>query len=347
MHPSLSNTGSSLSLFVCLLFFLCGGCGSASTRGDGEGSPSSTTLSVPTRRGLAESWPGRSPLSPPEVPEYLRAASTPTPGGTTGASASASECQLAGQGWIWCDDFEEDRLSRYFEYLPAGGSFSRVDGVGTEGSVGMRVRFAKGQVDAGALHLAFGRTPDAYFRQVDEGKADYREIYWRVFLRNQPGWVGGSGIKLSRATVFATSSWAQAMVAHVWGTDGDYLFIEPVRGTDDSGNLLTTAYNDFPHFKWLGGERSKTPIFDAAHVGQWHCLEAQVRLNDPGQVNGVFRLWIDGQLDAERMDYDFVASYREYGINAVFLENYWNEGSPVVQERYFDRFVVSTQRIGC
>jgi ATP-dependent helicase/DNAse subunit B len=31
---------------------------------------------------------------------------------------------------------------------------------------------------------------------------------------------------------------------------------------------------------------------------------------------------------------------------AVFLENYWNDGSPHLQE-YFDSFVVSTQRIGC
>jgi hypothetical protein len=31
----------------------------------------------------------------------------------------------------------------------------------------------------------------------------------------------------------------------------------------------------------------------------------------------------------------------------VFVENYWNTGSPVAQERYLDNLVVSTQRIGC
>jgi hypothetical protein len=257
------------------------------------------------------------------------------------------ECQDPGSGWIWCDDFEENRLSGYFEYASAGGSFSREAGVGTEGSMGMRVHFAAGQVDVGALHLAFGRTPDAYIEPVDAGTENYREIYWRVFMRNQPGWIGGSGIKFSRATVFATASWAQAMVAHVWGTDGDYLFIEPVRGTDDAGKLLTTTYNDFPHFAWLGGRQSSTPVFDAAHVGQWHCYEAQVRLNAPGQHDGIFRLWIDDRLEAEGTEYNFLGAYDEFGINAVFLENYWNEGSPVAQERYFDRFVVSTERIGC
>jgi len=35
------------------------------------------------------------------------------------------------------------------------------------------------------------------------------------------------------------------------------------------------------------------------------------------------------------------------GINAVFLENYWNDGSPQPQKRYFGKFIVSIQRIGC
>jgi len=40
-------------------------------------------------------------------------------------------------------------------------------------------------------------------------------------------------------------------------------------------------------------------------------------------------------------------SLSAYGINAVFIENYWNKGAPVVQERYLDNFVVSRARIGC
>jgi hypothetical protein len=42
-----------------------------------------------------------------------------------------------------------------------------------------------------------------------------------------------------------------------------------------------------------------------------------------------------------------MGSLTEYGINAVYLENYWNEGSPQPQDRYFDNFVIATERIGC
>jgi hypothetical protein len=267
------------------------------------------------------------------------------------AAPAAAECAAPRAGWIWCDDFEQDRLASYFEYDNAGGSFTRAAGVGRSASAGMRVRFGSGQVNAGALHLAFGRTPQSYFRPVDAGTANYREIYWRMYVRHQAGWVGGGGDKLSRAMIFASSSsWAQAMFAHVWsgtGTTQNYLFIDPASGTDEAGNLRTTQYNDFANMRWLGSARSVTPLFDAAHVGQWYCVEARARLNDAGQSNGVFQLWIDGRLDAERTGLNWVGSFNAYGINAVFFENYWNAGSPQAQERYFDNLVVSTQPIGC
>ena len=108
----------------------------------------------------------------------------------------------------------------------------------------MRSSFSAGQVSAGSLHLAFGRTPQAAFRPVDAGTANYREIYWRFYVRNQAGWTGGSGAKLTRATIFASStSWAQAMIAHVWGgegSDNNYLIVDPASGTDVAGNVVTT-----------------------------------------------------------------------------------------------------------
>lgn len=271
------------------------------------------------------------------------------PGGG-GDPGAAAPCESPDPAWIWCDDFEQDRLGRYFEHNDAGGAFVREAGVGRDGSAAMRARYASGAVSVGWLHLAFGRTPGSYFDPVDAGDSDYREIYWRLYVRNQDGWIGGGGDKLSRAIVFATSGWAEAMVAHVWSggreTTRDYLVIDPASGTDLLGNLLTTGYND-PNLRWLGAARGDTPLFGPGQVGQWHCVEAHVRLNDPGSANGVFELWVDGVKDAERTGLNWVGAYQDYGINAVFVENYWNDGSPQAQERYLDDFVVSTERIGC
>ena len=250
--------------------------------------------------------------------------------------------------WIWCDDFETDQNARYFEYNMAGGQVSRAAGCGLDGSTGMRTIFKPGAVDVGWMKLAFGRTPSRYFKPVDGGTANYREIYWRVYAKYSSGWIGGGGAKMSRATVMATPGWAQAAFAHVWsaGPEDAYLYLDPARGTDAAGKLKTTKYNDFPNMFWLGAVGSKTPIFDHAHIGAWHCFEAHMKLNDPGKSNGVFELWIDGALEAQATRLNWLGSYSDYGINMVFLENYWNAGSPQEQERFLDNFVISTRPIG-
>ena len=267
-----------------------------------------------------------------------------------GKSPTVNECATRHREWIWCDDFEQDRLQQYFEYEDASGRFTRAAGVGVKGSFGMRARFTPGETSAGALHLAIGKVPAKYFRPVDAGTTAYRELYWRLYVRYQPGWIGGVGYKLTRAMSFTNASWAEAMVAHVWGGDApdtNYLQLDPVSGTDPLGNVLSTKYNDFNHFHWLGKKRGATPLGDAAHVGQWYCVEVHTRLNDPAQANGVFEYWINGDLQAREGALNFVGPFTASGINAVFFENYWNEGAPAVQERYLDDIVVSTQRIGC
>jgi hypothetical protein len=204
-------------------------------------------------------------------------------------------------------------------------------------------------VDAGSLKLAFGRTPIAYQRPVDDGTADYRELYWRVYVRSQPGWQPNGNDKFTRASVFAGQNWQQAAILHVWGgssgdVQNDYV-LDPVSGVQN-GKVVTTQYNDFAHFTWLGAVNGHTPVFGSG-AGQWHCIEAHMRLNEPGLSNGVAELWVDGSLDAQRADLNYVGDFTAYGINALYLENYINNGAPQAQVRDYDDLVVSTRRIGC
>ncbi len=262
-----------------------------------------------------------------------------------------AECADPQPGWIFCDDFEVPRFSSYFEYDSAGGRFTRQETAGFDGSWGMRARFDAGTVSAGALHLAVGRTPQAYFAPADAGSADYRELYWRFYLRFAPGWVGGGGNKISRAFVFASqTTWAQAMIAHLFAGNEPNHFrvaLDPVSGTDAAGELQTVGYNDFSNFRYLGVVRGTRDVFGPDFVGEWLCVESRVRLNAEGSSDGLHQVWIDGTLEAEVVGLNFVGGFDAYGLNAVYLENYWNAGAPATQERYFDRFVVSTQRIGC
>ena len=71
-----------------------------------------------------------------------------------------------------------------------------------------------------------------------------------------------------------------------------------------------------------------------------------MKLNTPGQRDGLMQLWLDGQLASERTGLDWRGTYTGHALNAVFLEAYWNEGSPVTQTRWLDNFVISTNPIG-
>jgi len=259
----------------------------------------------------------------------------------------ANECATMQPGWIWCEDFEQDRSADYFE-----GNADRQTGTGVNDSIGAAFLFAKNAAGAGGLKVAFGRTPDNYIKPVDSGTQDYREIYWRMYLYHPKTWVGGGADKLSRATILTDNHWTQAMIAHVWsgadpGNRAKFLLIDPASGTDTAGNIITKGYNDFTNLRWLGNKASQYPIFAQQNFGQWQCIEARVKLNQPGHSDGVFQMFINDRLEVESTTLNWIGSYSNYGINAVFFENHWNNGSPVAQTRYFDNLVISTQRIGC
>ncbi len=252
--------------------------------------------------------------------------------------------------WIFCDDFESGepmiKQGRYFEYGDNGGDFVPMDSLGINGSIGMRTIFQQGEVGAGGMKLGFGRNPQGYMNKGIRNTEDFREVYYRMYLKNDPEWEGNPA-KLSRATVFSSpNTWAQAMIAHLW-SDGKYhLLLDPASGVNASGEVVTTKYNDFDKLKWLGNKSGVTPIFDGTY-DDWICIEHHVKLNDPGEKNGVQEFWINGNLEARLINLDFVGTYSAYAINAIFFENYWNSGSEKTQERYFDNIVVSTERIGC
>lgn len=265
-------------------------------------------------------------------------------------------CVNAPPGTVFCDDFEspEALTKRYFAYDNDEGDFVRTGGAGRNGSAGMVVKWQKGEVEAGKLHVAIGRSPDPYMRPVFEPDKDFDEIYWRIDVKHEKGWQGGGGDKLSRATVIAGKSWQQSMIAHIWSgspPNGNYLVMDPATGINENSELVTRRYNDFPRLRWLGYKKSKKDLFSTENSGKWYCIVAHVKLNTPGRSDGIFEFWIDDELQAGSYDLNWHKTWNtqpdSYKINAIFFENYWNNGSVKDQERYFDNIVISTKPIPC
>ncbi|HLP41403.1 MAG TPA: hypothetical protein VK465_07850 [Fibrobacteria bacterium] len=268
-------------------------------------------------------------------------------------SVQGAECaswQTRHPDWIFCDDFESTAplvgAGRYFEHDNNKGDFVVMEKAGQGGSRGMRALWQTSEVEAGNIKLGFGRNPSPYMSKGIRPAEDFREVYYRVWVKAQEGFIGDP-YKLSRATVIAKSDWSQAMIAHIWGDRAEHLQVDPASCVDASGNVICSGYNDFGHLKWIGAKAGVTKPFTGANAGKWMCIEAHVKLNDAGQSNGIQEFWIDDKLEARREGLNFVGSYKAYGINGIYLENHWNSGSPKVQERSLDNFVVSTKRIGC
>ncbi len=265
-------------------------------------------------------------------------------------------CDDAPAGTIFCDDFEDERemSGKYFEYGDDDGDHVVMDGIGRDGSRGIRVIWQEGEVSAGGFKKSFGRTPGSYIGQNAEyPDSSFDEIYWRMDVKHQEGWQGGGPAKLSRALTLANSNWATGMMAHIWsgGNNGLYLGMDPASGISKDGQLMTTKYNDFENLRWLGFKAGTTEIFSTESSGKWYCVECRVKLNTPGKSDGVLEFWIDGVFQAGSYDLNWHGTWNNdpdnMMINAIFFENYWNDGSPVQQERYFDNIVISTRRIGC
>lgn len=278
-------------------------------------------------------------------------ADPPSPAAPTSPTALCAEA-AAHPEWIFCDDFELGPptvgVGRYFEIGDDEGDFVRSASSGRDGGFGMRTLWQPGEVGAGGLKVAFGRNPNGYMNKTrirpDE---DFREIWYRLDVRHDVGWVGDPA-KLSRATVFTDpGDWRQAMIAHLWGDGKGHLLLDPARCVDASNTVKCRTYNDFDQLDWLGYQAGTTAVFDTANGGRWFCVVHHVRLNDPGQANGLQELFIDGRLEARREGLDFVRGYRDYALNAVFIENYWNDGAIKTQGRDFDNLLISAGPIEC
>ena len=302
---------------------------------------------------LATTGCSGSPADPGDLSSTTPGDTIPTSPPPPQATSLVRECDAPEPDWIWCDDFEEDRLANYFEHNRADGDFDRLSEVGLDGSSGMRTLFREGKAGAGWMHLTLGKTPQSSMQSVDDGNTIHRDIYWRFHVRNEQGWTGGGGHKLTRARGFASAdTWQQSFEAPLWSGNKDdtriLLVLDPVSGTDEAGALLPWESGSLGEgARWLGVKRGVTPLFDGDHIGPWYCIEVHARLNDSGLSNGVFEYWIDGESEARREGMNWVGSFSEFGINAISLDNYWNGGAPKDQERYLDNFVVSTERIGC
>lgn len=268
----------------------------------------------------------------------------------TSFAAQATECdnyQTAHPEWLWCDSFESDAFidANYFDVNRASGRMALSTEAPFDGVSSLKSSYVTGQQDAGSIKLSLGATPVSPKRFTDQ---KFDELYWRFYMKVSSNWTG-QGFKVARGTIFTASDWRQAAIGHLWedSDTGLGMGLDPVSGVVGS-TVVTTKYNDFANMSWLGKKNGAFQMYGTANRNKWTCVEMRMKLNTPGQSNGVLSFSVNGALQAEAANLNFRGSYTTYGINAILLESFiGGNGAPQNQSRWFDNFVVSRQPIGC
>lgn len=238
-----------------------------------------------------------------------------------GTTAMAGECdnwQTAHPTWLWCDDFEATTaLTARYEDVSTNG-MSVVAGDGLSSSKGLTQSYTTGQVDAGWI-----------VKYKAEGFPDH--IFYRYYHKFGSGFTRFPQ-KMSRIGYRDHSTWAEVFRVHSWLTGTGLLTADVLakNSTQTSSGWLPLATSTFPF---------------ASHPNEWVAIEVEVQLNTPGKADGLHRTWINDQLVIERLNVDLRGNTSNK-INEVMLDTYWNESSPGAISRYYDNFVISTQKIG-
>lgn len=306
--------------------------------------------------------PSPTPTSPPAGDS-----SAGGPSGQVGVEVGCPGSASPDPAVLHCDAFDDGIpiSAKWNAYNDADGNYLPVGGVGVDGSTAMRAIFQPGQVTGGFFSIGLGQLPAYYpgagenWQHVVSPESKFRDIYWREYVRLGAGW-SGIPFKHSRVRVLVPpgpddlSPHPTAFQGHFWPdtntknafSDG-ILFFNNTRGVDANGEL-TDLGNNTNTSVWLPRTAGQTVIFkDYPQGSDWLCIEAHIKLNDPGLSNGIEEYWIDDQLEARRTDQNQVGTYTDFGLNQVVFDNYWNGGSPQQNTIYRDNMVVSTRRIGC
>lgn len=173
-------------------------------------------------------------------------------------------------------------------------------------------------------------------------KGEYEDLYMSYWVRFDEDFdfvLGGKLPGFGGAVSYEdrTHEWSGRLM---WREDGKVEFYVhvPKENNFDPGD----------RFWW------NTEGFQATFVpGRWHHIEIRMRLNTPGQYNGLMEGWFDGVKAASYPNFYFRdAPTRSTKIAWVFFSTFFGgSSSPIWQAKkdehaWFDEFIVSHTRIG-
>lgn len=229
----------------------------------------------------------------------------------------------------WGEDIDATLDDPALEFQPLDGRALRVNlAKGKNGALDLRYQFSK----------AIGHEPE--------------EVYFRYYLRLANDWdpsVDGGKLPGISGT-YDRGGWGgrRSDGRNGWSTRGEF-FKAPEKENPAHGltAIGTYAYHADQGDLWGDAWPWTATALGVLERNRWYCIEQHVRLNSPGQHDGVFRAWIDGKLAFERAGIRF-RDIPELAIEMIWV-NVYHGGqtpSPHDQHLYIDNIVIAREYIG-
>ncbi|MCH9648435.1 MAG: DNRLRE domain-containing protein [Deltaproteobacteria bacterium] len=189
------------------------------------------------------------------------------------------------------------------------------------------------------------------FEFEDETGSEPEEIYFRYYLRVADDWQTLDGGKLpGLAGRYGVAGWGgrRSDGTNGWSARGTFRILPP------AGNPLGDhlPIGNYVYHADMAGNFGDSHLWQNDYRGyleknRWYCVEQYLKMNTPGQNDGIIRAWVDGRLAWEKED------WRWRDIPTLKIEEVWMNvfhGGTTAVDRdvhlYLDNVVVATSYIG-
>jgi len=188
------------------------------------------------------------------------------------------------------------------------------------------------------------------YKFSDNGVSEPEEVYFRYYLRLGDNWnqTISSGKMPGFAGTYNTAGWGgrKPNGENGWSTRG--LFLKTIR----QGNEKVTPMGSYVYHLDQHGSYGSMWSWNKSggallKNNRWYCIEQYVKLNTPGESDGVLIVWLDGHEVFEKVDLQFRTN-RVLKVEEVWMNIYHGGMARSVTEQtaYIDNFVVAKKYIG-
>lgn len=259
-------------------------------------------------------------------------------GGSAAATVSISDNDQSSGNVDFYTGFESSAWQQYFNIEASG---TNVNLVSQDAALGFQP--LSGQALRVTIPANSHNGADFQYYFADQWGAEPEEAYFTYNLRFASDWNAPIDGKLPGfAGTYWQAGWGgrRATGADGWSARG--LFYPTSNGLTRIGNYTyhmnqTDIWGD--DFLWNANNATLAK-------NRWYEVEQYVKLNTPGQANGIMRAWIDGQLAFERTDLEF-RSVSNLKIESVWFNVYLGGSATATydQHLYIDDVKISRQFI--